>query len=54
MDYIPPCATTNEETYVFPLFRAEKRDHDFKAANVAVNGKCNVTEPVITRGAANL
>ncbi len=51
VDYIPPCATANEETYVFPMFRAEKRDHDFKTANVSVNGKCNVTEPVISRGA---
>ena len=54
MDYIPPCAPANEETYVFPTFRAEKRDHDFKSANVAINGKCNVTEPVITRGPATL
>ncbi len=54
VDYIPPCAPENEETYVFPLFRAEKKDHDFKTANVAISGKCNVTEPVITRGPAIL
>ncbi len=54
VDYVPKCAPEKEETYLFPLFRAEKRDHDFKTANVAVNGKCNVTEPVITRGPAVL
>ena len=48
--YSPPCAAIKRETYLFPMFRAEKRDHDFKNANVAVNGKCNVTEPIITRG----
>jgi len=54
VDYVPPCAAPKEETYYFNLFRAEKRDHDFKTANVSVNGKCNMTEPVITRGAAVL
>ena len=47
---VPKCAASYKETYLFPAFRAEKRDHDFKNANVAVNGKCNATEPVITRG----
>ena len=47
---VPKCAAQYKETYLFPMFRAEKRDHDFKNANVAVNGKCNATEPVITRG----
>jgi hypothetical protein len=51
VDYNPPCATTKEETYYFNLFRAEKRDHDFKTANVSVNGKCNIKAPTITRGA---
>ena len=51
IQYQPPCQEIKWETYVFPMFRAEKRDHDFKNANVAVTGKCNVTEPVVTRGA---
>ncbi len=54
VDYVPPCATPKEETYYFNLFRSEKKDHDFKTANVSVNGKCNLTEPVVTRGPAVL
>jgi hypothetical protein len=50
--YTPPCATVQPETYVFPMFRSEDRDYDWKNANVAIKGKCNVTAPVITRGVA--
>ena len=50
VEYVPPFGSSNVETYVFPMFRGEKYDHAFKDSNVALNGKCNATEPTITRG----
>jgi hypothetical protein len=47
---LPPCVTTEDENFLFPDYRVEKIEPDFKNANIAINGKCNVTEPIITRG----
>ena len=47
VDNVRPCGAAKSRTYTFPDFRAEKRDYDFKSANIAVNGKCNATEPII-------
>ncbi len=46
----PPCGAAYTETIVFPDFRSEKRDFDLKNATIAVSGKCNTVEPIITRG----
>ena len=43
-----PCGSAQSSTYTFPDFRSEKRDYDIKNANIAVSGKCNATEPIIT------
>ena len=43
-----PCGSAQSRTYTFPDFRSEKRDYDIKNANIAVSGKCNATEPIIT------
>ncbi len=40
------------EKIVFPEFRYEKLDHDAKAGTVSLSGKCNATEPTVTRSAA--
>jgi hypothetical protein len=50
VEYVPPCGTVGSETILFPDFRSEKRDFDIKGASIAVSGKCNATEPEITRG----
>jgi hypothetical protein len=47
---VRPCGATNNRTYLFPDFRCEKRDYDFKGASIAVTGKCNAIEPTITVG----
>lgn len=47
--YTPPCAGEKREVYLFPDFRYESLNHDFNGAKVSVSGKCNVTEPTITR-----
>jgi len=48
VDDVRPCGATNSRTYLFPDFRSEKRDYDFKNAAIAVSGKCNALEPTIT------
>ncbi len=45
----PPCGAVGSATYLFPDFRSEKRDFDIKNAMIAVSGKCNAVEPIITR-----
>jgi hypothetical protein len=50
VEHVPPCGSAEKETILFPDFRSEKRDYDFKNAAIAVSGKCNATEPTITRG----
>ena len=44
-----PCGTEKDEDVLFIDFRYESLDFDMSAATIAVNGKCNVTEPRITR-----
>ena len=51
---VRPCGTVEPATYLFPMFRAEKRECDLKNANVAISGKCNVKRPTITRGVVTL
>ena len=48
--HTPICGSSQPETYVFPQFRSEKRGPDFKSAAISIDGKCNATEPTITRG----
>lgn len=49
LEYIPPCTGEDREISLFPDFRHESLDHDFKAGTVACSGKCNAIEPIITR-----
>ena len=48
--HTPPCGTMQVETTTFPDFRSESRDIDFQKANIAITGKCNAVEPIVTRG----
>jgi len=47
--HTPPCGAVATDVTIFPDFRSEKRDFDFKNASIAVSGKCNATEPIVTR-----
>ena len=49
--HTPICTTAEIETTVFPDFRSESREVNFGDAAVSVSGRCNVTEPTITRTA---
>ena len=47
--YTPLCGGAQIETTLFPDFRSESREVDFGEAAVSVSGRCNATEPTITR-----
>ncbi len=49
--HTPICTTAEIETTLFPEFRSESREVNLGDANVSVSGRCNVTEPTITRTA---
>jgi hypothetical protein len=49
VDYEPPCAPSQAELTVFPMFRAETREMNFNAATIMLTGKCFVKEPIVTR-----
>ena len=47
--HTPPCGTSETEITVFPDFRSEQREVSFADANVAVTGRCNAVEPIVSR-----
>ncbi len=49
--HTPICTTQAIETTVFSDFRSDSREVDLGEANVAVSGRCNVTQPTVTRTA---
>ena len=49
VEHVPPCGTAESEITLFPDFRSEQREVNFKDATIAVTGKCNVTQPIVTR-----
>jgi hypothetical protein len=51
VEHVPPCGTTQGETTLFPDFRSEQREVNFKDATISVTGKCNITAPIVTRAA---
>jgi hypothetical protein len=49
--HTPICTTQDIETTVFPDFRSESREPDLGEAAVSVSGRCNATQPTVTRTA---
>lgn len=49
IEYVPPCSGADIEYTSFPDFRVETREIDFAKAMISVNGKCNITEAVVSR-----
>ena len=49
VDHEPDCGTEESELTVFPDFRADTKEINFKDATISVSGKCNVTEPIVSR-----
>ncbi len=50
--HTPLCTTAEIETTLFPDFRSDSREVDLGEAAVSVSGRCNATEPIVTRTAA--
>lgn len=48
-DNVLNCGTTQSENYLFPDFRWDQIDYDFSKGTISFKGKCNATEPVVTR-----
>jgi hypothetical protein len=44
-----PCGTDEDEDVLFTDFRYESLDFDVGEATIAVGGRCNVSEPAVTR-----
>ena len=49
---VPPCGVTETENTLFPDFRRDSLDMDLSKATISLKGKCNASEPVVTRVAA--
>lgn len=49
--YVPDCGGGDQEEIILPDFRYESLDHDARGGAVACSGKCNATEPLVTRSA---
>ncbi len=48
--HTPPCGTAQKEFTLFPDFRSEQREVNFKESNIQITGRCNRLEPVTWRG----
>jgi hypothetical protein len=44
-----PCGTDQDEDVLFTDFRYESLDFDLGEATISVSGRCNVSEPTVTR-----
>jgi hypothetical protein len=49
VEYVPPCGSIQKEITLFPDFRSESREFNFKDATINVSGRCNASEPIVTR-----
>ena len=49
VEHVPPCGGAEKEITLFPEFRADSKEVDFGEAAVSVSGRCNATEPIVTR-----
>jgi len=45
----PSCGTSQDETTVFPDFRADTKEINFKDATIAITGKCFAIDPMVSR-----
>lgn len=47
LEYDAPCTPPRKEFATFPMFRYESIDHDPKASQISIAGKCNVVQAAI-------
>lgn len=49
IEHTTPCGSVEDEVTIFPEFRYDSLEFDLSAATIACTGRCNATEPDITR-----
>jgi hypothetical protein len=49
VEHVPPCGGAQKEITLFPDFRADTKEVNYKDATISLTGKCNVIEPDVTR-----
>ena len=49
VDHDPACLNTNKEVTLFPDFRHDTLEFDLDDATISATGRCNATEPIISR-----
>lgn len=49
VEHKPPCGQTSTEITLFPDFRYDSLEFDLSEATISAKGRCNATEPVVTR-----
>ncbi len=49
VEHVADCGSAQKETTLFPDFRPDSKEVNFKDATISLTGKCNVIEPVVTR-----
>jgi hypothetical protein len=49
IEHAAPCADTEDEIIILPMFRHDKLNQDISKAQVNATGRCNSTEALITR-----
>ena len=48
VDYEPPCAPSQAEVTLFPMFRAETREINYSAATIVLRASARSREPKVT------
>lgn len=51
IEHVPSCATGDQEIITLPDFRYETIDHDLRAGQLSVTGRCNTVEASVVRSA---
>jgi hypothetical protein len=49
VEHIPACGGAQKEITLFPDFRPDTKEVNFKDATISLTGKCNVIEPTVNR-----
>jgi hypothetical protein len=49
VEHTTPCGSVEDEITIFPMFRHDSLEFDLSAATISCQGRCNATEPTITR-----
>jgi hypothetical protein len=52
VEHEPPCGNTESEVTIFPEFRPDTLEFNLNDATISATGRCNATEPTITRVSA--